>query len=89
MTGHAMDYTREELAAQTLFREVDLDAVEPLLADCEVRRLGSGEVLISARQPNRNLYLVLSGRLSVRLRSRRRPTSSPRSPRGCWSSTRS
>ena len=61
--------TDEDLAGQALFDGVDFATIRPLLACCPVIILGKDEVLIGAGRPNQNVYLVLSGRLSVRLAS--------------------
>ncbi|MCP5149676.1 MAG: diguanylate cyclase [Ectothiorhodospiraceae bacterium] len=58
-----------ELAKLDLFESVELRTVASLLRGSPVRSLAAGDLLISAGEPNRFLYLVLSGRLSVRLRS--------------------
>ncbi len=59
----------EELRHVELFRSVDIGVIEPLLRHCAVRVLAPGEVLLRAGEPNRHLFLVLEGRLSVRLDS--------------------
>ncbi len=59
----------EELEAQELLESVDLEAIMPLLHDGVVQTLGPGEVLIEGGSFNPRLYLLLSGELSVRLRS--------------------
>jgi CRP-like cAMP-binding protein len=61
--------TSEELARLHLFRSVDIETVRPHLSDCSVRIVQTGDILIEADQPNDLLYLVLSGTLSVHLRS--------------------
>ena len=61
--------TEEELGRQALFESADLGVVRPLLQDCPIRKLAQDEVLISAGRPNKYVYLVLSGQLSVRLES--------------------
>ncbi|MGH6692225.1 MAG: diguanylate cyclase domain-containing protein, partial [Gammaproteobacteria bacterium] len=61
--------TNDELARLHLFRSVDLEAVLPRLRGCSVRRLKPGEILITADRPNDRLYLLLSGTLSIHLRS--------------------
>jgi signal transduction histidine kinase len=66
--------TADELAGLDLFRSVNVQDVEPMLRDCEVRSVPSGAVLIQAEQPNDRLYLVLSGELGVHLGS---PASPP------------
>jgi diguanylate cyclase (GGDEF)-like protein/PAS domain S-box-containing protein len=61
--------TNDELARLHLFRSVDPEAVRPRLRGCSVRRLEPGEILIQSDQPNASLYLLLSGTLSIHLRS--------------------
>jgi diguanylate cyclase (GGDEF)-like protein len=61
--------TEEELERQALFEFADLNVVRPLLQNCPVRELAENEVLIDAGRPNKYIYLVLSGQLSVRLES--------------------
>ncbi len=61
-------FSRDELKSVELFREVDFDLLEPVLRNCEVRFLSPGESLIVAGEANRNLYLLLSGRLEIRLK---------------------
>jgi diguanylate cyclase (GGDEF)-like protein/PAS domain S-box-containing protein len=61
--------TNDELARLHLFRSVDLEAVLSRLRGCSVRRLKPGEILITADRPNDRLYLLLSGTLSIHLRS--------------------
>ena len=60
---------REQLEQQYIFRSVDIDALEPSLRHCPVRTLNKGDVLIVEGVANRYLYLLLTGRLSVRLES--------------------
>ena len=59
--------SREDLSNIALLRSVDPKAVEPLLRYCEIKYLNVDDVLIHAGNPNRYLYLLLSGRLSVYL----------------------
>jgi signal transduction histidine kinase/ActR/RegA family two-component response regulator len=59
--------THEELRQIHLFQSVDVATLEPLLSTCPLRVLSAGEVLITAREHNAYLYLLLSGRLSVHL----------------------
>jgi diguanylate cyclase (GGDEF)-like protein/PAS domain S-box-containing protein len=61
--------TRDELARLHLFRSVDIETVRPHLRGCRVRVVHPGETLIEADRQNDLLYLVLSGTLSVHLRS--------------------
>ncbi len=57
-----------------LFRGVDTNVVAPLLRNCETASIEAGEPLIEAGRPNEKLYILLEGRLSVRLKS---PDSQP------------
>lgn len=59
----------EELGRIPLFKDVDVEVVAPLVRECEVLALETGDVLIAAGRPNSNLYIVLDGKLSVRLMS--------------------
>jgi diguanylate cyclase (GGDEF)-like protein/PAS domain S-box-containing protein len=65
--------TDDELARLKLFRSVDIAAVRSRLRGCVVRSLRAGEILIRADRPNDRLYLLLSGDLSVHLRSPANP----------------
>jgi diguanylate cyclase (GGDEF)-like protein len=49
---------------------VSLASIDPLLDRCELRHLAAGELLIEQAKPNRAMYMILSGRLSVHLESR-------------------
>ncbi|MGR8920410.1 MAG: GGDEF domain-containing protein [Gammaproteobacteria bacterium] len=64
-----IDDSDDELLCASLFRSGDFDTLRPLLRNCPVRRLEEGDVLIAAGRPNRFMYVVLSGRLTVRLSS--------------------
>lgn len=59
--------SRAELERLELFAAADLAALEPALRSCSVRNLNPGQVLIVAGRPNAQLYLILSGQLSVHL----------------------
>jgi diguanylate cyclase (GGDEF)-like protein len=60
-------FTRAELEQQELFAAADLDALEPVLRGCPIRELAPAEILIARGARNTQLYLVLSGELSVHL----------------------
>ena len=60
---------RAELERLELFAAADLGALEPALRSCSIRCLSAGDVLIAAGRPNAQLYLVLSGQLTVHLES--------------------
>jgi diguanylate cyclase (GGDEF)-like protein/PAS domain S-box-containing protein len=63
----------DELARLKLFRAVDVATVRSRLQGCIVRSLPAGKVLIQADRPNDRLYLLLSGEISVHLRSPANP----------------
>ena len=50
-----------------LFKDIPEDRLMHALAACPVRECAAGEVLLAPGQANQDIYLVLSGRLSVRL----------------------
>ena len=56
-----------ELYNLEVLRGVSLASVERLLESCDVRTLGPGDVLLNMGQPNRCMYMILSGRLNVHL----------------------
>lgn len=63
-----MDPKDYALTAQNqLFRGVDFTTVEYMLERCSVRNLDANEKLLQPDIPNRHLYLILAGRLSVHL----------------------
>jgi len=57
-----------ELRYARFLKDTSIGSVLGVLESCPVRRLKSGETLIEARQSNYSIYLVLSGRLEVRLK---------------------
>jgi HD-GYP domain-containing protein (c-di-GMP phosphodiesterase class II) len=57
-----------KLQSTSLLRGVELGSIEDLLQDCPIQELEKDDVLISAGQPNRFLYLLLSGRLRIHLK---------------------
>jgi len=50
-----------------LFRGMDFTSVEYMLEHCSIRNLAAGEKLLQPDTPNRHLYLILEGKLSVHL----------------------
>ena len=65
--GQEPELDPSELYNLKALRGVSLGSVEKLLATCDVRTLGAGDVLLNLGQPNRYMYMILSGRLSVHL----------------------
>jgi len=63
------DYKRSLLAGLELFHGVAPDDVQELLQECDRRDVETGEVLLSPENKNDHVYLVLSGRLHVRVGS--------------------
>lgn len=56
-----------ELYRLKVMQGVNLEAIEELLTDCEVRRLTPGEVLLTMGQANRSMFMILEGKLTVHL----------------------
>ena len=63
------DYKRSLLAGLELFHGVAPDDVQELLQECDRRDVEAGEILLSPESKNDHVYLVLSGRLHVRVGS--------------------
>lgn len=63
MAGSVLDV----LGKLKVFEGVSIDSVADPLAGCEVRDLRPGEVLLTMGQPNREMYMVVEGRLGVHL----------------------
>ena len=61
----AARWSRKELAQLALLKGAHQETIAPLLRDCPVRSLASGEVLLRAGAPCPALYMVLSGRLRM------------------------
>jgi diguanylate cyclase (GGDEF)-like protein len=58
-------FSRKELAQLALLKEAHQETIVPLLRNCPVQQLPSGETLLRVGEPCKALYLVLSGRLRV------------------------
>jgi len=65
----SMTITPEELHRLALFKSTQFDDIEDVLIKASVLRVDAGRIVIAAGQPNRRLYLVIEGRLQVRLDS--------------------
>ncbi len=63
------DYKKSLLAGLELFQGVKPKDVQSLLQDCDRRDLETGELLLSPGEENDNVYVVLSGELSVHVGS--------------------
>jgi len=57
---------RSMLGRLKLFEQADIESIEGLMADCAVRELVAGQVLVSAGDRAHAMYLVLTGRLRVK-----------------------
>lgn len=55
-----------------LFDSVLPESIEHYLEECEVQQFEPGEVLLTPEQPNKHLYVLMSGSLEVRLDSLKR-----------------
>ncbi len=56
-----------ELYRLKVMQGVNLESIEDLLSKCEMRRLSSGDVLLSLGQANRSMFMILEGKLTVHL----------------------
>ena len=61
------DYQRTLLAGLRLFQGVDPDSVQELLAECGRMDIATGDVVLAPERPNDAVFVVLSGRLEVRI----------------------
>lgn len=57
------------LSRVRLFADIPLDRIEAVLAQCPLRRLSRGDVLLEPGWTNRDLFVLLDGALEVRLAS--------------------
>lgn len=75
MTGAAapQPVTRADLERMPLLSGASLPDLEAMLRNCPVRQLARGETLVAVGSENRNLFLVLSGRLGVHLAAANTP----------------
>jgi sigma-B regulation protein RsbU (phosphoserine phosphatase) len=55
------------IAELLLFTNIQDERLARILAGCPVRECSGGEILLAPAQANHNIYLVLSGRLTVRI----------------------
>jgi diguanylate cyclase (GGDEF)-like protein len=65
MAAPELDVT--ELYRLKVLRGVNLASVEELLANCDLRVLSPGDVLLTMGQANSSMFMILDGRLSVHL----------------------
>ncbi|MDX1482084.1 MAG: GGDEF domain-containing protein [Woeseiaceae bacterium] len=63
------DYQRTLLSGLELFQGVRPDDVRDLLMKCGRRDIVDGEILLTPGTPNENVFIVLSGKLDVRVGS--------------------
>ncbi len=56
-----------EVEMLKILRNVGFESIWGLLANCPLRSLKKGEILFKAGQPNKTMYMILSGKLSVHL----------------------
>jgi diguanylate cyclase (GGDEF)-like protein len=54
-----------EFKSLYLFKSINFESVQGILDSCSVRRIVSGETVIHAGKPNRQVYLLLEGRLRI------------------------
>ena len=63
------DYKKSLLAGLELFKGVQPDDVQALLQDCDRVDLDGGELLLSPGDKNENVYIILSGELTIHVES--------------------
>ncbi|MDX2315723.1 MAG: GGDEF domain-containing protein [Gammaproteobacteria bacterium] len=63
------ELTEDVLQKVDIFKGTQADILRPLLTDAPIKEIAKDEVLLAGGRSNRRLYLLLSGRLSVRLSS--------------------
>jgi diguanylate cyclase (GGDEF)-like protein len=61
----ATRFSRKELAQTALLKGAHQETIAPLLNDCPVKLLMTGDMLVRAGEPCQALYIVLSGRLQM------------------------
>ncbi len=61
----ATRWSRKELAQIALLKDVHQETIAPLLRDCPVRVMASGDVLLRSGEACAALFMVLSGRLRM------------------------
>lgn len=64
---------REALGWIALFRDADPRELDEALAACDVLALPAGTTLLRPGEPNRNVYVLLSGRLEARIGDAEKP----------------
>lgn len=68
MTDSLTEVDWQALAASRLFRAVDIELMQHLLASCAVRDLHQNETLLTlGAAPSQNIFVVVRGRVSVHL----------------------
>ncbi len=77
------DFRRSLLQSIALFRGVSPDSLADLLPQCARIDVREGEVVLSPQRPNRCVYVVLSGRLSVHLGALDTPRIADLGPGAC------
>ncbi len=56
-----------DIKQQTLFNNVDIDQIFPLMRDCKILHLDKGERLVDTKQISKHIYLIISGSFNVEL----------------------
>ncbi len=77
------DYRRSLLEGLELFRDVQADDIQDLLQQCGRRDIEQGELLLSPGEKNENVFVVLSGSLSVHVGSVDTPVLATMEPGAC------
>ena len=85
LLGHGIDsdFTRSLLQSIALFRGVEPDTIADLLPRCGRLDVAEGDLLLSPDRPNHCVYIVLAGRLAVRLGALDAPKIADLAPGAC------
>jgi len=67
MESSSRTFELRELQQSHLFRSASLQTIKGLLQHSRLRKLSAGEKLLASGQPNRSIFVLLSGRLLVYL----------------------
>ena len=77
------DFRRSLLQSIALFRGIDAESLADLLPQCGRIDIAEGDVLLSPQRPNRCVYIILSGRLTVHLGAHDAPKLADLGPGAC------
>ncbi len=83
MTLEEVIHDRDLFAKLDIFRNVSPESIEIYLERCGMREIGKGDVLLDPQQANHNIYVIVSGGLSVHLDHKDAPPLTMLGPGDC------